>query len=55
VSGQHRQEDQNLARQAGMSASSFHQWFRSITGMSALQYQSTNGSMSRQSAAAWAM
>jgi len=29
----------DLARQAGMSASSFHQWFREITGMSPLQYQ----------------
>ena len=29
----------DLARRAGMSASSFHQWFRSITGMSPLQYQ----------------
>jgi AraC-like DNA-binding protein len=29
----------DLARRAGMSASSFRQWFRSITGMSPLQYQ----------------
>jgi len=29
----------DLARQAGMSTSSFHQWFREITGMSPLQYQ----------------
>jgi len=29
----------DLARQAGMSTSGFHQWFRSITGMSPLQYQ----------------
>jgi len=29
----------DLARQAGMSGSSFRQWFRSITGMSPLQYQ----------------
>ena len=29
----------DLARRAGMSASSFHQWFREITGMSPLQYQ----------------
>jgi AraC-like DNA-binding protein len=29
----------DLARRAGMSASSFHQWFRDITGMSPLQYQ----------------
>jgi AraC-like DNA-binding protein len=29
----------DLARQAGMSASGFHQWFRGITGMSPLQYQ----------------
>jgi len=28
-----------LARRAGMSISSFHQWFRGITGMSPLQYQ----------------
>src|SRR5215470_557046 len=28
-----------LARQACMSTSSFHQWFREITGMSPLQYQ----------------
>lgn len=28
-----------LARHVGMSASSFHHWFRSITGMSPLQYQ----------------
>jgi len=28
-----------LAQQAGMSTSSFHQWFREITGMSPLQYQ----------------
>lgn len=28
-----------LARQVGMSLSSFHQWFRTITGMSPLQYQ----------------
>jgi len=30
---------EELARRAGMSASSFHQWFREITGMSPLQYQ----------------
>jgi transcriptional regulator GlxA family with amidase domain len=29
----------DLARQAGMSTSSFHQWFRETTGMSPLQYQ----------------
>jgi transcriptional regulator GlxA family with amidase domain len=29
----------DLARRVGMSASSFHQWFRNITGMSPLQYQ----------------
>lgn len=29
----------DLARRAGMSASSFHQWFRSVTGLSPLQYQ----------------
>jgi AraC-like DNA-binding protein len=29
----------DLARQAGMSTSSFHHWFREITGMSPLQYQ----------------
>jgi transcriptional regulator GlxA family with amidase domain len=29
----------DLARRVGMSPSSFHQWFRSITGMSPLQYQ----------------
>jgi len=29
----------DLARRVGMSTSSFHQWFRSITGMSPLQYQ----------------
>jgi len=29
----------DLARQAGMSTSSFYQWFREITGMSPLQYQ----------------
>jgi len=29
----------DIARQAGMSTSGFHQWFRSITGMSPLQYQ----------------
>jgi AraC-like DNA-binding protein len=28
-----------LARRVGMSPSSFHQWFRNITGMSPLQYQ----------------
>jgi transcriptional regulator GlxA family with amidase domain len=28
-----------LARRAGMSGSSFRQWFRSITGLSPLQYQ----------------
>lgn len=28
-----------LARQVGMSVSSFHHWFRTITGMSPLQYQ----------------
>lgn len=28
-----------LARRVGMSISSFHQWFRTITGMSPLQYQ----------------
>ena len=30
---------EDLARRSGMSASSFHQWFRAITGMSPLQYQ----------------
>ena len=30
---------EDLARRAGMSISSFHQWFRDITGMSPLQYQ----------------
>jgi AraC-like DNA-binding protein len=30
---------EDLARRAGMSVSSFHQWFRDITGMSPLQYQ----------------
>jgi transcriptional regulator GlxA family with amidase domain len=30
---------EDLARRAGMSASSFHQWFGDITGMSPLQYQ----------------
>jgi len=30
---------EELARRSGMSASSFHQWFREITGMSPLQYQ----------------
>jgi len=29
----------DLARKAGMSTSSFHQWFREITGMSPLQFQ----------------
>src|SRR5215467_2947982 len=29
----------DLARRVGMSSSSFHQWFRNITGMSPLQYQ----------------
>jgi AraC-like DNA-binding protein len=29
----------DLARLVGMSPSSFHQWFRNITGMSPLQYQ----------------
>jgi AraC-like DNA-binding protein len=29
----------DLARRVGMSPSSFHQWFRNITGMSPLQYQ----------------
>jgi AraC-like DNA-binding protein len=29
----------DLARRAGMCTSSFHQWFREITGMSPLQYQ----------------
>jgi len=29
----------DLARRIGMSTSSFHQWFRNITGMSPLQYQ----------------
>jgi len=29
----------DLARRVGMSTSGFHQWFRSITGMSPLQYQ----------------
>jgi AraC-like DNA-binding protein len=29
----------DLARQASMSTSSFHQWFRDITGMSPLQFQ----------------
>jgi len=29
----------DLARGVGMSTSSFHQWFRNITGMSPLQYQ----------------
>ena len=29
----------DLARRVGRSASSFHQWFRTITGMSPLQYQ----------------
>jgi AraC-like DNA-binding protein len=29
----------DLARRVGMSTSSFHQWFRTITGMSPLQYQ----------------
>jgi transcriptional regulator GlxA family with amidase domain len=28
-----------LAKRAGMSPSSFHPWFRTITGMSPLQYQ----------------
>ena len=28
-----------LARRTGMSVSSFHQWFRGVTGMSPLQYQ----------------
>jgi AraC-like DNA-binding protein len=30
---------EDLARRVGMSASSFHQWFHGITGMSPLQYQ----------------
>jgi len=30
---------EELAQRAGMSISSFHQWFRDITGMSPLQYQ----------------
>jgi AraC-like DNA-binding protein len=30
---------EDLARRVGMSASSFHQWFNGITGMSPLQYQ----------------
>lgn len=30
---------EKLARRAGMSPSSFHQWFRTLTGMSPLQYQ----------------
>jgi AraC-like DNA-binding protein len=30
---------EKLARRAGMSPSSFHQWFRTITGISPLQYQ----------------
>jgi transcriptional regulator GlxA family with amidase domain len=29
----------DLARRAGMSGSTFRQWFRTITGMSPLQYQ----------------
>jgi AraC-type transcriptional regulator N-terminus/Bacterial regulatory helix-turn-helix proteins, AraC family len=29
----------DLARRVGMSPSSFHQWFRTITGMSPLRYQ----------------
>jgi len=29
----------DLARRTGMSVSSFHQWFRGVTGMSPLQYQ----------------
>jgi transcriptional regulator GlxA family with amidase domain len=29
----------DLARRVGMSVSSFHEWFRGITGMSPLQYQ----------------
>jgi transcriptional regulator GlxA family with amidase domain len=29
----------DIAQQASMSTSSFHQWFREITGMSPLQYQ----------------
>ena len=29
----------DLARRVGMSTSSFHQWFRNVTGMSPLQYQ----------------
>ena len=29
----------DLARRAGMSGSTFRQWFRRITGMSPLQYQ----------------
>jgi AraC-like DNA-binding protein len=29
----------DLARRVGMSTSSFHQWFRGITGLSPLQYQ----------------
>lgn len=32
----------DLARQAGMSTSGFHQWFRNITGTSPLQYQKAN-------------
>jgi transcriptional regulator GlxA family with amidase domain len=32
-------EVKHLARRVGMSTSGFHQWFRSITGMSPLQYQ----------------
>src|SRR5262249_13414357 len=30
---------EDLGRRVGMSTSGFHQWFRSITGMSPLQYQ----------------
>jgi AraC-like DNA-binding protein len=30
---------EDLARRVGLSTSSFHQWFRNITGMSPLQYQ----------------
>ena len=30
---------EDLTRRVGMSASSFHQWFNGITGMSPLQYQ----------------
>src|SRR5262249_2369890 len=30
---------EDLSRRVGMSTSGFHQWFRSITGMSPLQYQ----------------